>query len=159
MMFAVSFLGTATASSLIVGSHLLQAASGFLTTIVGLLDLVFDLSGKAREHGYLRKRFMELYGECNLAVSTPAELRKWLDDLYQEEPPQFCAVTALAYNSAKQALNKGKDIDLLIVPLRCRILACYRRFDDVVFKLSSEVRAEKSKTNRTREGWKSWLFG
>jgi hypothetical protein len=107
MSFIVVAAGTAAVSDLF---DLPSKAFAFAAALAGLLQLVFDFSGKARTHEFLQRRFYELVAEMNVATEPTAEnIATWdakLHGLYAEEPPPMRAMDAIAYNAALESLGK-----------------------------------------------------
>jgi hypothetical protein len=85
------------------------AVFAFLAALAGLLQLVFDVGGKARIHEFLQRRFYEVVAD--VAEQPDADekvLAKWqatLSRLYAEEPPPMRALDAIAYNAAVDSLG------------------------------------------------------
>jgi hypothetical protein len=77
--------------------------------VAGVVDLVFDVSGKARLHAGLRRRFYDIYALAEDASRSLPRLREQAARLYAEEPPCRHAVNALAYNGAMQAYDRPID--------------------------------------------------
>lgn len=100
MFFVVAF-GTAAISPLKdTFPHALPAA----ITLTGLLDLVFDLSGKARLHATLRK---QIYGVLADVGHEPLpNLERRLVLIYSDEPPCMGAANAVAYNRAMRSYGR-----------------------------------------------------
>lgn len=71
------------------------------------VSLAFDPAGRAREHGYLRRRFYELLGEIDRKPEDQthlADLSARLNALYGEERPHLSALNAIAWNETADAL-------------------------------------------------------
>lgn len=100
LMFGIIVFG---ASSVIdfLGS-LVKAASGALAAIFGALDLVFDLSNRARAHALMKRRYFELLADV-------AEGRKNVIDGYAcmhrfsaDEEPAYHALLNASWNAAQE---------------------------------------------------------
>ena len=103
-MFVVVAGGTASFAAI-------KNSSGFfvaLITLAGLLDLVFDVSGKARLHASMRTRFYDLLARNEIAETTTEKLREQAIQAYADEPPCMHAVNALAYNGAMALLDRPR---------------------------------------------------
>jgi hypothetical protein len=145
LLFAVTLLGTATTAQLFSSYPQGTLTIGLATTIAGLVDLVFDLSGKARTHGFLRRRFIELSEFCEDAEWHPSSLKARLQSLYEDEPPQFHAANAVAYNNARRALYDNEEPEkLLVVPKRVKLLKNWARYDGFDFKRRNEMAPSQS---------------
>lgn len=87
-----------------------DVAFGFIATLAGSLQLVFDLGVKARDHEFLQRRYYELLAEVTERIGPePSDVAKWkaqLQRLAAEEPPPMRALDAIAYNAACDSLGK-----------------------------------------------------
>lgn len=106
---AVILGGTSYAAAIATGK--LATALGFATTAVGALQLVFDFSGRARDHQLLQKRYYDLLSAIE-SKETPAkqDCVAWsaeLQRIYADEPPTLRALDAIADNQATAALIGG----------------------------------------------------
>ena len=70
-----------------------------IITLTGLLNLVFDIAGKARLHAGLKKEVYSILSDTKTSNDLLALQRK-LVLVYAEEPPTMYAVSAIAYNGA-----------------------------------------------------------
>ncbi|MGD9838048.1 MAG: hypothetical protein AB7F72_04935 [Afipia sp.] len=77
-----------------------------LIAIAGIVDLVFDVSGKARLHAALRRRVYDVMAQAENANRDLSELKEQAARIYADEPPCMHAVNALAYNAAMQAFDR-----------------------------------------------------
>lgn len=119
------------------------------TTLIGVVQLVFDLPRKQFLHESLRVRFLELHSEAtasNVEITKVAAAR-----LYGQEPPTYYAVDALAFNAAMQSLGRNpayaRRVNLLQRRLRHRLRFANARFP------------ERGATD-ARDGWfRRWLLG
>ncbi len=107
-MFLVVASGTAALSPL---KETYPHAIPAFTTLVGLLDLVFDLSGKARLHAGLRKQIYSVLADAN-GHDNLNNLERRLTLIYAEEPPCMYAVNAVAYNRAMASYGRPEKYSL-----------------------------------------------
>jgi hypothetical protein len=77
-----------------------------IITLAGLVDLVFDVSGKARLHASLRRRIYDLLAQAENEASDICKLHEQAIGVYADEPPCMHAVNALAYNVAMAAFDR-----------------------------------------------------
>jgi hypothetical protein len=77
-----------------------------LVTIAGVVDLVFDVSGKARLHAALRRRVYDVLAQAEDPTRSLASLKEQAVRIYADEPPTMHAVSALAYNAAMKAFDR-----------------------------------------------------
>ena len=120
LLFSVTLLGTATASQFLANNPVLSTWTGLATAVVGLIDLVFNLSGKAREHGFLKRRFVELSSFCDNPIWNSQMLNERLASIYADEPPQFRCANAIAYNNALRTIHGNDRSDDLLIVTRYR---------------------------------------
>lgn len=100
-MFVVVASGTATFAWI-------KAAPFFagLITLAGLLDLVFDISGKARLHASLRRRVYDILAQVEDPARSIESLREQAVRVYADEPPCMHAANIIAFNGAMTALHR-----------------------------------------------------
>lgn len=81
-----------------------------ISTLAGLIDLVFDVSGKARKHADQRRRIFDILAQAEDETKSITGLREQLVKTYADDLPTMHAVNALAYNSAMEAFGRdGRD--------------------------------------------------
>jgi hypothetical protein len=114
VMFFVTLAGTAAFASLVGEIPSLNPKYIVLAvTVLGLIDLVLDLTGKAREHDRHRYRFLDLYADAQVASEKDAsKLNLELHKIYAGEPILPQSVNVVADNRAMRSL--GRDPDLMI---------------------------------------------
>jgi hypothetical protein len=100
-MFVVVASGTATFAWLKAAPYL----AGIIT-LAGLLDLVFDISGKARLHASLRRRVYDILAQAEDPKRSMESLREQAVRVYADEPPCMHAANIIAYNGAMDALHR-----------------------------------------------------
>jgi hypothetical protein len=100
-MFVVVASGTATFAWL-------KAAPYFaaVITLAGLLDLVFDISGKARLHASLRRRVYDVLAQTEDPKRSIEGLREQAVRIYADEPPCMHAANFIAFNGAMDVLHR-----------------------------------------------------
>jgi hypothetical protein len=103
-MFFVVASGTATFAWI-------KAATFFagIITIAGLLDLVFDISGKARLHASLRRRIYDILAQAEDPSRSMDSLREQAVRVYADEPPCMHAANMIAYNGAMQSFHRPQQ--------------------------------------------------
>jgi len=138
-MFVVVLGGAATFAPL-EQKHWIAAS---VVTIAGLIDLVFDVSGKARLHASLRRRIYEILSESQDNSVDLTKLRRRAIDVYADEPPCMHAVNALAYNAAMAAFERPKQLQFKISSWQ-RILRNIWPYPAVVFKTFAELESVSS---------------
>jgi hypothetical protein len=88
--------------------------TALIITVAGLVDLVFDVSGKSRLHASLRRRIYEILAESQDDDVDLIKSKKRAIDVYADEPPCMHAVNALAYNSAMEAFKRPAKLQMKI---------------------------------------------
>jgi hypothetical protein len=137
-MFLVVASGTAALSPM---KETFPHAIPAITTLVGLLDLVFDLSGKARLHAGLRKQVFSVLADAD-GHDNICSLNRRLTLIYAEEPPTMYAVNAVAYNRAMMSYGRSHKF-LLDISDRDRIIRHIWPFTANTFKSFDELEAAK----------------
>jgi len=103
-MFVVVASGTAALSPY---THTYPLLFPAITTLAGLIDLVFDVSGKARLHAGLRKQIFNVLADADGSGDINASERR-LTLIYADEPPSMYAVNAIAYNNAMASYGRPR---------------------------------------------------
>lgn len=113
-----------------------------LITLAGLVDLVFDVSGKARLHASLRRRIYDVLAQTEDESRTVGQLKEQAVRIYADEPPCMHAVNALAYNAAMAAFNRPQKYLFKIDPFY-RFMRHWCSFASVKFKTHEEIQIEQ----------------
>lgn len=150
-MFVVVVTGTATITSLLIKVPEVATASAIFSALSGAMDLVFDVSGRAKLHASLRQRFYALLAAAIANESTLTQLRKTATLIYADEPPCMHAVNAIAYNGAMDAYGRPQKKKLLI-NLHHRMFRNILSFATTSF-ISFE---EKEERRKAKQGWWPW---
>lgn len=103
-MFTVVASGTATFAWLRAAPYL----AGVIT-LAGLLDLVFDISGKARLHASLRRRIYDILAQLEDPIRSLENLREQAVRVYADEPPCMHAANIIAFNGAMEFLHRPRE--------------------------------------------------
>jgi hypothetical protein len=77
-----------------------------VVTLAGLLDLVFDISGKARLHASLRRRIYDVLAQTEDSSRNLESLREQAVQVYADEPPCMHAANMIAYNGAMESFHR-----------------------------------------------------
>lgn len=148
IMFVVTLSGTVAFATIVQTSSVEKVGYfALVVTVLGLIDLVFDLSGSARQHGFLRHRFLEVFGEAHSSEAPVETLNQKLLKLYADEPTTFRIVDAVAFNAAASTLGRP-DGKMLVIPLWCRILRHLIPAATRNFPSREDVAARKRKAER-----------
>jgi hypothetical protein len=108
LMFLVVFLGTTALGISIVSDSKWALAATFVATISGLIDLLWDVDGKARLHSSLRRRSYDLLARIEAGEDTK-RIKVEFMHLVADEPPPMHAANAIAFNAAVDALGRPPD--------------------------------------------------
>ncbi len=137
-MFIVVMSGTATFA------WAKQAAlfAGFVT-LAGALDLVLDISGKARLHAALRRRIYDVLAQAEDPEKKLEILREQAVRIYADEPPCMHAANIIAFNGAMEAFHRPKEY-LYKVEWYHRWLRHIWPYDAQSFKTFGEIGSVKS---------------
>jgi hypothetical protein len=85
-----------------------------IITLAGLLDLVFDISGKARLHASLRRRIYDLLAQAEDSTRSIESLREQAVQVYADEPPCMHAANIIAFNGAMESLHRPRQFQYKI---------------------------------------------
>jgi hypothetical protein len=140
-MFVVVVSGTASFAFVRATPYLAAAI-----TLAGLIDLVFDVSGKARLHASLRRRIYDVLAQTEDSARSIESLREQAVRVYADEPPCMHAVNAIAYNAAMQSFDRPRQ-HLFKVPMWYRLLRHWHSFATTQFKTYSEIETAKASTS------------
>ncbi|WP_157961759.1 hypothetical protein [Acuticoccus kandeliae] len=109
LMFVVVLAGSSAVVSILPTTW----AAG-IATVAGLIDLVFDLFGKAALHKQLRWRALNIFAESYEPAANHEILGVKLARMYPDEPPENGPTLNLAYNRANQALGWSEGARLWV---------------------------------------------
>jgi hypothetical protein len=115
---------------------------GAIVTLAGLLDLVFDVSGKARSHASLRRRVYDIMAQMEDPNRTLDPLREQLVRVYADEPPTMHAANIVAFNGAMDFLHRPREFQYKL-KLRHRIFRNVWSFASTDFKTYGELAKPK----------------
>jgi hypothetical protein len=104
-MFLVVALGTAAIGSAVTHDNIYATVGTGLAVLAGLVDLVWDVDGRARLHSDLRRRSYDLLARLEANEDIRAIEVEFVR-LVGDEPPPMYAVDALAFNTAVDALGR-----------------------------------------------------
>ena len=130
VMFLVVLTGTAGVSTVVEKAVGAQAL-GFATALLAALDLLFDFRGKADLHSRMRQKYYELLADIERSQSdSERSVRDWYAKMISytaEEPGEYRAADALAFNEAVDALGRDKT-ERISLPLTTRMFAHWVTF-------------------------------
>ncbi len=107
--FFIVVAGSGAAATSLADHPHVAAGAAALSAVIGAVQLVFDLAGKARTHLELRKAFVRILAEASAPDADPAALEVAMIRLYADEPEVFYAVSALAYNAAQTRYSRPRS--------------------------------------------------
>jgi hypothetical protein len=134
-MFIVVASGTAALSPY---THTYPLLFPAITTLFGLIDLVFDVSGKARLHAGLRKQIFSVLADADES-SDIITLERRLTLIYADEPPCMYAVNAVAYNNAMVSYGRPRKY-LMKIGFLARLLRNWWAYGANSFKSYEELK-------------------
>lgn len=143
--FVTALSGTTAVGGALGAYPTVAAAAGFLVTVVGLSELILDLGGMAHKHERRVERVKALRGQLarsDKSEAALAEINACKDELEPVEAGQYCAVNAIAWNTAYLGLSRKLNSDnLIIVPWHASALRHVRRFTPDRFCTRAEEQA------------------
>jgi hypothetical protein len=119
LMFFVIVSGAVSVTTLLPAPVVAWAGAG--AAMAGALDLLFDLSVRARVASYLRKGYFEVAAKLEEGIITPAQAQAQMLRFAAEEEPPYSAAHALAENWATGAVYGTKRELPCRVPLWRRV--------------------------------------
>ena len=137
--FAVIVSGTAGVASVLGNSQSVTVSIGFLTALIGTVQLVFDLDGMVRKHETLQKLYHELAARIALVKSNKANalstLEANLHTISSDEPPIYKALQVVAHNITIAAYYQPADATehLKALTRKQKIFKNWFRFADSEF--------------------------
>jgi hypothetical protein len=127
-MFGVIAFGASAVIDAFGGVWWLKGIFGLGATILGALDLTFDLSNRARAHSLMKRRYFELLADIEEERKTPEEARACLHRYSADEEPAYHAVIASSFNSAQEMVYGDHAMEYAI-PERDLFFQNFWRFD------------------------------
>lgn len=118
--FAIVLLGAGATSSLTLQAGIDPVLIGASIAFIGGLQLVYDLSGQARNHQLLQKEYVGILADIERCTHPDYEICcRWIADMVEisaEEPPIMRALMAKAHNTSVDAMACLDADQKLIVP-------------------------------------------
>jgi hypothetical protein len=130
-MFGVVALG---ASAVIDLFSDLKGLFALGATLLGALDLTFDLSNRARAHSLMKRRYFELLADIEEARKSPIDARGCLHRYSADEEPAYHALIASSFNVAQEMVY-GEDALEYSVPRRDLFFQNLWRFEGKKYEL------------------------
>lgn len=102
-LFVTIVLGSGAASAFVAQYPLAGQIASLLVATIGALSLVFNFTGRARDHRDLKRRSYDLLAVFKVDPNNPT-IRANLTKLYADEPPVEQRVNLKAHNLAGASL-------------------------------------------------------
>ena len=114
-MFIVIAVGTLSIGASLAKENIWATVGTLIAVLAGLIDVVWNVDGLAREHSTLRRRCYDLLArmEAGEEITT---LQAEYTRIIANEPPAMHAVNALAFNAVVDALGRPKDQKYILAP-------------------------------------------
>ncbi|OLP56797.1 hypothetical protein BJF92_12045 [Rhizobium rhizosphaerae] len=117
--------------------------SGFLTALIGGLQLVFDFAGKGRDHQALQRDYYHLLADNEaVPVANAADCAGWqsrLTRIAADEPPMLRALDAKAYNDALAGTRLYPEDQRVVIPWWHRILGQVWAYEGYDYRTRREL--------------------
>lgn len=129
LMFVVVFVGSAAFSGLVADYEYAKYVFA-LPAFAGLLDLVFDFMGNARDHENFYRRCMTLLADVDSSEATAEKFSDWkhrLGMIHADEPPAYRALFGLVWVEA--CIHYDRRDLMISVPWHHRLLRNIWPFD------------------------------
>lgn len=109
--FLIIILGTAAAATIIQKLEFLNQLIPILIACIGALQLVYDFSGRAKDHAFLQSRYYGVMANIDACIKhSEGKCALWEAEFSQvaaDSPPVMRALDAVADNQATSALLGG----------------------------------------------------
>ncbi|WP_417691800.1 hypothetical protein [Roseibium sp.] len=105
LMFFIVVSGAAAISQVLESVPYAAETSTAMAAVAGLIDLVFGVSEKAKQHAMLRWRVLSILADLEAKEVDVQTLRHKLAAIFADEPPTMYTVQALAENGAIRAMG------------------------------------------------------
>jgi hypothetical protein len=109
-------------------SAVVKAVMGAGALLFGALDLVFDLSNRARAHALMKRRYFELLADVVDGQKDLVHATACMNRFSADEEPAYHAVIASAWNAAQQMVY-GKEAYKCKLPPLHAFFKNFRRFE------------------------------
>lgn len=121
----------------------LPIVTGFLTAMLGAIQLVFNFSGKARDHQSLQRDYYHLLADIeeNPAPTAGdiAMFNAHMTRIAGDEPPILRALDAKAYNDALSGTGLGAENMRIVIPWNHRLFGQVWAFEGYQYKRVCEI--------------------
>ncbi|MFD1913828.1 hypothetical protein [Halodurantibacterium flavum] len=102
-LFVTILLGSGTVAVMGADQPFFAILTGFAVAVVSAASLVWDFSGRARDHMELKRRFYTLLSQLEAGTSG-RDIGPQMTLIYADEPAIFYGVNAIAHNAAVSSL-------------------------------------------------------
>lgn len=114
-----------------------------LAATFGTLDLVFDLSNRARSHSLMKRRYFELLADLEEDRKSLTEVDGCLNRYSAEEEPPFQIVLLLSWNAAEETV-RGEEAEVYVMPLHRIVSQHLIRYQGTLYPIKKLEEAKKS---------------
>lgn len=132
LMLGVVICGSGSVPALLSSWSLLPTFLASLAALFGALDLVFDLSNRARAHAMMKRRYFELIADLEEERKSPSEVRGCIHRYSADEEPVFQVVILLAHNAAQEMVY-GDEAVRYVIPKFDMIRRNFLRLDEKAY--------------------------
>lgn len=128
IMFAVIVLGAGALTDLGAKDFpWIKEVFAAAVAVLAAIDLVCDLSNRARQHSLMKRRYFELLADFRDGKRNERECRACMDRYSADEEPVYQALLDESWNAAQVAIF-GKDAKEVLIPWWHRLLKNVWRF-------------------------------
>jgi hypothetical protein len=143
LMFIVIAVGTVSVGASMAHDSKLATYGTLVAVLAGLIDVVWNVDGLAREHSILRRRCYDLLARM-VAGEPLIALQAGYTRIIADEPPAMQAANALAFNAAVDALGRPLGQKYVLAWWQ-RLIRHWWRFQPNQFPTIDELKLLKSK--------------
>lgn len=109
MIVAVVLSGSSAVAALSGDNKILSGSIMLLTAVLAAIEVVFNITDRARDHELLARRFYQIASTITPEYVNSEQVGCWrraILGVYVDEPAVYHALNAECYNAAAQALGK-----------------------------------------------------
>ncbi len=138
LIFGVIVTGAAPFAALLAELGLapwIIAVCALSATVLGALDLAFDLSNRARAHSMMKRRYFELLADVDEGKKELPEAEACLHRYSADEEQAYQALLTLSWNAAQEMVYGDTARERYRVPWIHRLLRNFWRQDGCTFSV------------------------
>jgi hypothetical protein len=139
LMFGIIVFGASSVINIL--RPWVTLASGALTAMFGALDLVFDLSNRARAHALMKRRYFELLAEVIGGQKKVTDGYACMHKFSADEEPAFHALLIASWNAAQEMVygSKAEKYKIGWFKMSCKNFLRFEGSEFILYKSDSST--------------------